>query len=351
VTALQAEPSVQHTTCVTAQHREMLDQVLATFKITPEIDLNVMKPNQALADVTSAVLSGVCDAVERVKPDWLIVQGDTTTAFAGALAAFYNKVRVAHVEAGLRTGNLYSPWPEEANRRLVSQLTTIHFAPTRAAADNLLREGTDPSSICVTGNTVVDALQWVDHRLSADADFSRQSHEPFKVIDRSKKLILVTGHRRENFDGGLARVCQALARIAERPDVEVVYPLHLNPNVRAAALSTLGNRPNVHLMEPLHYAPFVALMRMSHFILTDSGGIQEEAPSLGKPVLVTRETTERPEAIAAGNAKLIGTSIAEIVAGATDLLDDPGVYSRMSRVANPFGDGKASQRIIERLLR
>lgn len=351
VVALRAEPSVQHTTCVTAQHREMLDQVLATFGITPEFDLNLMKANQTLSDVTSAVLQGVCQVTEQVKPDWLIVQGDTTTAFAAALAGFYNKVRVAHVEAGLRTGNIYSPWPEEVNRRLVSQLTTVHFAPTRTAADNLLREGTDPATICVTGNTVVDALQWVDKRLSTDSDFSRKSHAPFKSIDRSKKLILVTGHRRENFDGGLGRVCEALRQISDRRDVEIIYPLHLNPKVRVAALSTLGNRPNVHLIEPLDYAPFVALMRMSYFILTDSGGIQEEAPSLGKPVLITRETTERPEAIAAGNARLIGTSISEIVAGASSLLDDPSAYSRMSRVANPFGDGKASYRIIERLQR
>jgi UDP-N-acetylglucosamine 2-epimerase len=350
VLALQDTPAVEHVTCVTGQHRQMLDQILSTFEITPQYDLNLMRPGQDLGHITSTALQGVGEVIDKVKPDWVVVQGDTTTAFAAALAAFYRKVKVAHVEAGLRTGNIYSPWPEEMNRKLVGQLTTLHFPPTPAAADNLRREGVLEGSICTTGNTVIDALQWVVKRLEDDAEFTGSMDAALPQSQVGRRLILVTGHRRENFDGGLARVCIALKQIAQRGDVEIVYPVHLNPEVQKTANAILNDNPAIRLIAPLDYVPFIALMRRAYLIVTDSGGIQEEAPGLGKPVLVTRDTTERPEAVTAGTARLVGTDSEGLVKSVNELLDDPLVYGRMAQAKNPFGDGKAASRIVARLL-
>ncbi len=350
VHAFQAEPGIEHATCVTGQHRQMLDQVLDVFKITPEYDLSLMTPDQTLSQVTSRALGGIETVIKSFAPDWVIVQGDTTTAFAGALAAFYQKVRVAHVEAGLRTGNRHSPWPEEMNRRLVGQLTDFHFPPTEIAASNLAGEGVPASAMLVTGNTVIDALNWVTHRLRTEPELAKGIDQRFSFIDPSKRMILVTGHRRENLDGGLERVCRGLLEIARRGDVQVVYPVHLNPNVQTTAQTILGNTPGVHLIPPVDYLPFVRLMQLSYFIVTDSGGIQEEAPGLGKPALVTRDTTERPEAIEAGTARLVGTDGATLVAAATQLLDDASCYERHSKARNPFGDGRAASRIVTSLM-
>jgi UDP-N-acetylglucosamine 2-epimerase len=349
ILALARTEAVRQTVCVTGQHRQMLDQVLAVFGLRPDHDLAIMRPGQDLTHVTTAVLEGVGRVLDQEKPDWVIVQGDTTTAFAASLAAFYRQIDVAHVEAGLRTGNIYSPWPEEMNRRLTGQIARLHFPPTEAAAANLRREGVEESRMLVTGNTVIDALQWVAARLDADPVLAARLAETFSWLDPTRRLILVTGHRRENFDGGLARVCAALAQLAARGDVEIVYPVHLNPTVQQTAAAVLAGSPGVHLIEPQDYLPFVYLMRRAYLIVTDSGGIQEEAPGLGKPVLVTRDTTERPEAIAAGTARLVGTDTAAIVAAATELLDDAGAYGRMAQAANPFGDGRAAERIVARL--
>jgi UDP-N-acetylglucosamine 2-epimerase (non-hydrolysing) len=350
VLALQREPGVEHVLCVTGQHRQMLDQVLALFRLSPDHDLDIMRPGQDLTHVTVAVLQGLGAVIEAERPDWVIVQGDTTTAFAASLAAFYRRVKVAHVEAGLRTGNIYSPWPEEMNRRLTGQIASLHFPPTEAAAANLAREGVPGSRVLVTGNTVIDALHAVCARLDEDAPLRQELDAMFSWRDRARRLILVTGHRRENFEGGLERVCRALATLARRGDVEIVYPVHLNPEVQRTARAVLADSPAVHLIPPLDYLPFVHLMREADLIVTDSGGIQEEAPGLGKPVLVTRDTTERPEAIAAGTARLVGTDEAGLVAAATELLDDPAAYEAMAKASNPFGDGRASGRIVARMI-
>ncbi|MDX2222079.1 MAG: UDP-N-acetylglucosamine 2-epimerase (non-hydrolyzing) [Rhodospirillaceae bacterium] len=349
VRAFLQSDATTHATCVTGQHRQMLDQVLQVFDIVPDFDLNIMKPGQGLDYVTSAVLSGVGEVVETFKPNWIVVQGDTTTAFAAALAAFYRRAKVAHVEAGLRTGNIYSPWPEEMNRRLVSALATIHFPPTPLAAQNLAREGVSAERVLITGNTVIDALQWVAGRLRADPAMAAAFDRQFSFLDSHKRLILVTGHRRENFDGGLARVCAALAQLARRDDVQIVYPVHLNPQVQATARAALANAPSVFLIDPLDYLPFVYLMQRAYLIVTDSGGIQEEAPGLGVPVLVTRDTTERPEAISAGTARLVGTDSAVLITAVNELLDDAAAHQKMARATNPFGDGVAAKRIVERL--
>lgn len=349
VHALERRKEIEHAICVTGQHRQMLDQVLTVFDIAPQFDLNIMKPGQNLDYVTSAALTGVGGVISDFRPDWVIVQGDTTTAFAGALAAFYRKAKVAHVEAGLRTGNIYSPWPEEMNRKLAGQLATVHFPPTQAAAANLIREGVPADRMLVTGNTVIDALQWVAGRLRAEPSLIEVFARKFAFLQNDKRLILVTGHRRENFDGGLARVCEALGLIAKRGDVQIVYPVHLNPQVQATAREVLAESPSVHLIDPLDYLPFVYLMQRSYLIVTDSGGIQEEAPGLGKPVLVTRDTTERPEAITAGTARLVGTDSGKLVASIVELLDNEAEYGRMAKARNPFGDGNAAERIVERL--
>ena len=345
VKALQAADGIDARVCVTAQHRQMLDQVLALFDIAPEYDLNLMKPGQDLSDITSNVLLGLRGILAEWKPDRMLVHGDTTTTFAAALAAFYARIPVGHVEAGLRTGNPLSPWPEEMNRRLTGAITDLHFAPTDVARASLLREGVAAESIYVTGNTVIDALFDVSGRIERDATLRAAFDTQFSFLNPEKRLILVTGHRRESFGDGFERICRALAAIAERTDVELVYPVHLNPNVQEPVQRLLSDCRNIHLIAPLDYLPFVYLMRRSTIILTDSGGMQEEAPSLGKPVLVMRDTTERPEAVAAGTVKLVGTDDAAITRECLRLLDDAAEYARMSRAHNPYGDGKAAARI------
>lgn len=351
VLALAADDRFNSKVCVTGQHREMLDQVLDLFAIKPNFDLNIMKAGQDLTDVSTAIMHGLKNVFADFKPDVVLVHGDTATTFAASLAAYYHQIPVAHVEAGLRTGNLYSPWPEEGNRKLTGALARLHFAPTETSADNLLREGVNPNSIVVTGNTVIDALLDVITRLDQDQDLRSKAAAPSAFLDPGRKLILVTGHRRESFGNGFERICQALMEVAQQhPEVDIVYPVHLNPNVREPVNRLLTGIGNVHLIEPLDYLPFVYMMSRAHIILTDSGGIQEEAPSLGKPVLVMRDTTERPEAVAAGTVKLVGTETANIVRELNRLLIDPVAYRIMSVAHNPYGDGKACQRIAERLL-
>lgn len=347
---LQDNPQVESRLCVTGQHKEMLTQVLDVFGLQPDHDLAVMRPGQDLAGITSAILAGMQDVLKREKPDWVLVHGDTTTAFAAALAAYYQQIPVGHVEAGLRTGNPYSPWPEEMNRRLVGGLAQLHFAPTDGAQVNLLREGVPAEQIRVTGNTVVDALLEVVERLRANPSWSAELLGTLDFLDPEKRLVVVTGHRRESFGGGFERLCEALRQTGQREDVQVVYPVHLNPNVLAPVTEALGEEANVHLVEPMDYLPFVALLDRAHLVITDSGGIQEEAPSLGKPVLVTRETTERPEAVEAGTVKLVGTDTQRIVDEANRLLDDAEAYEAMAYAHNPYGDGKAAERIVNRLL-
>ncbi|MGI9420394.1 MAG: non-hydrolyzing UDP-N-acetylglucosamine 2-epimerase [Geminicoccaceae bacterium] len=349
VKALQNEPDVDLTVCTTGQHREMLKQVLDFFEITPDADLAVMTPGQTLTDITGRVLDKLSPMLAERPINWLLVQGDTTTAFAAGLAAFYQKIPVAHVEAGLRSGDIYQPFPEEVNRKMVSVFTALHFAPTAESRDNLLREGVSPDAIRVTGNSVIDALLYFQHRLDHDRDLAAGFERQFDFLDPARRLILVTGHRRENFEGGIDRMCQALLDIAGRGDVQIVYPVHPNPNVRGPVGEILANQDGIHLLDPLDYMPFVYMMTRAEIILTDSGGIQEEAPALGKPVLVTRETTERPEGVAAGTAKLVGTDRGRIVAELQRLLDDREAYQAMSRAHNPYGDGKTSARIVEAL--
>ncbi len=337
--------------CVTAQHRHMLDQVLELFSIEPDFDLDVMAEGQDLTQITTSVLVGLGQIIASWKPDRLLVHGDTTTTLAASLAGFYGKIPVAHVEAGLRTGNLQAPWPEEMNRILTDSMADLFFAPTEAARRNLLGENVDDRRIVVTGNTVIDALLGVRAMIENDPRLRQETESRLPALSPDKRLIVVTGHRRENFGGGFERICQALEHLARRDDLEIVYPVHLNPKVREPVQRLLGGKPNIHLIEPLDYLPFVYLMNRSYFIITDSGGIQEEAPSLGKPVLVMREVTERPEAVAAGTVKLVGTDTRKIVSEAENLLDDQAAYAAMSQAHNPYGDGKASQRITEELLR
>lgn len=350
VLALAADERFDAKVCVTGQHREMLDQVLDLFAIKPDFDLSIMKPGQDLTDVSTAILQGMKGAFSEFKPDVILVHGDTATTFAASLAAYYQQIPVAHVEAGLRTGNLYSPWPEEGNRKLTGALANLHFAPTDTSQANLLAEGVSSEKIVVTGNTVIDALLGVVARLDQDQALRDQAAAPSAFLDPSRKLILVTGHRRESFGGGFERICQALMEVAQQhPDVDIVYPVHLNPNVREPVNRLLSGIDNIHLIAPLDYLPFVHLMSRAHIILTDSGGIQEEAPSLGKPVLVMRDTTERPEAVAAGTVKLVGTDTANIVRELNRLLVDHAAYRAMSYAHNPYGDGQACQRILEAL--
>jgi UDP-N-acetylglucosamine 2-epimerase len=349
VNELTARPGFDCKICVTGQHREMLAQVLDLFHLRPDWNLELMRPDQDLAYITGAVVSGVSRVLGDVRPDRVIVQGDTTTTFAGALAAFYHRIPVAHVEAGLRTDNIYSPWPEEANRRLVSHIADLHFAPTARARENLLREGIDCERILVTGNTGIDALLWVSALLDDRPELRSRFEAVLPAHFEGKRLILMTGHRRESFDGGLERISRAVARIALRSDVTVVFPVHRNPNVRRA-IEPLRRQENILLAEPVDYQELVFLLKRCHFVVTDSGGIQEEAPSFGKPVLVTRDTTERPEAMELGLAKLVGTDERRLFQEMSALLDDPEAYSRMSCIGNPYGDGNASYRIAERLI-
>ncbi|MGY0600083.1 non-hydrolyzing UDP-N-acetylglucosamine 2-epimerase [Vibrio sp. JZG10] len=350
VHALNDDERFEAKCCVTAQHREMLDQVLELFEITPDYDLNLMKAGQSLNDVTARIIQELKPVLQEFRPDVVLVHGDTATTFAASLAAYYEQIAVGHVEAGLRTGNIYSPWPEEANRRLTGVLTRYHFAPTETSKQNLLRENFEPSSIQVTGNTVIDALLLIQDKIQNNSDLNATLSEEFNFLDESKKLILVTGHRRESFGGGFERICEALARIAkEHKDVQILYPMHLNPNVREPVNRILAGVENILLIEPQQYLPFVYLMTKANIILTDSGGIQEEAPSLGKPVLVMRDTTERPEAVEAGTVKLVGTSIEAITQELNLLLTTKEAYEAMSFAHNPYGDGKACKRILERL--
>lgn len=335
--------------CVTAQHRSMLDQVLSLFEINPDFDLNLMSTSQTLEGISARILESLSKVLETEQPQLVLVHGDTTTTSMASLACFYKRIPVAHVEAGLRTGNLYSPWPEELNRRLTGLVAHLHFAPTTTSQANLLAERVDPTTIEVTGNTVIDALLHVSERLAKDEALSAPLNERFAFLNSNRKLVLVTGHRRENFGDGMREICAALLALSKRPDVEIVYAVHLNPNVKAPVETTLGNQPNIHLIPPQDYLSFVYLMKRSHIILTDSGGIQEEAPSLGKPVLVMRDTTERPEAVDAGTARLVGAVATNIVAGIVELLDDAAAYSAMSNRGNPYGDGRASQRIAQRI--
>ena len=359
VKKLQEYPEqFQTIVCVTGQHREMLDQVLRLFDITPDYDLNIMKPNQDLYDITSRILLGMRDVLKEVQPDIVLVHGDTTTSMAAALAAFYQQIPVGHVEAGLRTGNIYSPWPEEMNRLITGRITTHHFSPTPLAKENLLREHVDEKQIIVTGNTVIDALQMVVKRLAEDKALANevatkidQMGYDVQRLEGNRRMVLITGHRRENFGEGFLNICHAIKHLAEQyKDVDFVYPMHLNPNVRKPVLEILGEKAeNVFLIEPLDYLPFVYMMQHSTLILTDSGGVQEEAPGLGKPVLVMRDTTERPEAVEAGTVLLVGTNREKIEQGVSMLLDDADTYRKMSEAVNPYGDGRACERIAEAL--
>lgn len=350
VHALAADERFEAKVCVTAQHREMLDQVLSLFEITPDYDLNLMKAGQTLNDITARILLELKPVLQEFKPDVVLVHGDTATTFASSLAAYYEQIAVGHVEAGLRTGNIYSPWPEEANRKLTGALTKYHFAPTNTSKANLLQENYSPANIVVTGNTVIDALLIVKAKIERDSKLKAELAAQFPFLDESKRLILVTGHRRESFGGGFERICEALAITAKANlDVQILYPMHLNPNVREPVNRILGGIRNIILIEPQEYLPFIYLMMRSHIILTDSGGIQEEAPSLGKPVLVMRDTTERPEAVSAGTVKLVGTDVDKIVSGLTVLLNDEDAYTEMSFAHNPYGDGNACQRILSEL--
>ncbi|WP_034386998.1 non-hydrolyzing UDP-N-acetylglucosamine 2-epimerase [Comamonas composti] len=345
--ALRERGSFDMRVCVTAQHREMLDQVLSLFSIKADFDLNIMAPGQQLGELTARIITGMSEVLREWRPDVVLVHGDTTTAFATALAAFYQNIAVAHVEAGLRTHNLHSPWPEEMNRQSIAKLATYHFSPTQAAQENLLKEGFSASKILVTGNTVIDALFLTLRMIQGDTEREASLRNNFDFIDDHKKLIVVTGHRRENFGSGFEEICNALIQIASRPDVQIVYPVHLNPNVREPVLRLLSEHSNISLIDPLDYQPFVYLMSRAYLILTDSGGIQEEAPSLGKPVLVMRNTTERPEAVDAGTVRLVGTDAQKIVDEVSQLLDSEEKYQKMIFSHNPYGDGKASERIID----
>lgn len=350
VDALKKQNNIEARVCVTAQHREMLDQVLELFAITPDYDLNLMKPNQSLSNLTSNILLGLEPILKEFQPHLVLVHGDTSTTLSTSLAAFYQQIPIAHIEAGLRTDNLYSPWPEEGNRKLTGAITALHFAPTKSAQQNLLDEGVSSEKIVLTGNTVIDALMQVSHKFKDNHQFCESLAAQFPQLDEDKKLILVTGHRRESFGGGFERICEALADIAKKhSDTQIIYPVHLNPNVRKPVNRILQGLNNIHLIEPQEYLPFVYLMDKSYLILTDSGGIQEEAPSLGKPVLVMRDVTERPEALNAGTMLLVGTQKEVIVSSIENLLQDKTLYKKMSLAHNPYGDGQACQLIIDKI--
>jgi len=350
VKTFEKETTIDSRVCVTAQHREMLDQVLKIFDIVPAYDLNLMKQGQDLYDITSGVLLGVKDVLLDFNPDIVLVHGDTTTTSASSLAAFYQKIKIGHVEAGLRTGNMYSPWPEEANRQITGVLANYHFAPTQTSKENLLKENKKADTIIVTGNTVIDALFLALEKIKSNALLEHDIIEKIEkeyTFDKNRLFILVTGHRRENFGQGFVDICKALKKIAiHNPHVDIVYPVHLNPNVQKPVKEILSEVKNVYLIEPLQYESFIYLMNRAYFIITDSGGVQEEAPSLGKPVLVMRDTTERPEAIEAGTVKLVGTNVDKIVQEAQVLLDDTIEYNKMSKAHNPYGDGKACEKIV-----
>ncbi|MEC6798282.1 UDP-N-acetylglucosamine 2-epimerase (non-hydrolyzing) [Photobacterium sp. S4TG1] len=352
VEQLKSDNRFNSKVCVTGQHRQMLDQVLDLFDIKPDYDLNIMKSGQDLTDVTTAILLGLRDVLTEYQPDYVLVHGDTATTLSATLASYYQQVKVGHVEAGLRTGNIYSPWPEEGNRKLTSTLANLHFAPTETSKSNLINENINLDSIIVTGNTVIDALLMVKDKLSNAQELQNKFSETFPFLKAERKVVLITGHRRESFGDGFERICKSIMLLSEKyPDVDFIYPVHLNPNVRSVVNSTLIGKDNIYLIEPQEYLPFVYLMDRSNIILTDSGGIQEEAPSLGKPVLVMRDTTERPEAVKAGTVKLVGTDENKIVTEVSLLLDDQSAYESMSYAHNPYGDGKASTRIADAIFK
>ena len=351
VIELNKAKNISSLVCVTAQHREMLDQVLDLFEIVPDYDLDLMTPGQTLSSLTGKMITKLDSVVKQTKPDIILVHGDTTTTFVSSLCAFYNQIPIGHVEAGLRTGNILSPWPEEANRILTGVLTSYHFAPTENAKNNLIAEGVDENQIFVTGNTVIDSLLMINEKIkSSGSEISQQSQINLPFNLEEEKIVLITGHRRENFGLGFQRICEAIKILAQKfHNVKFVYPVHLNPNVREPVSKLLNNLDNVFLIEPLQYLPFVNIMSKCHIILTDSGGIQEEAPSLGKPVVVMRDTTERPEAVEAGTVKLVGTDINQIVETVSELIVDDDIYLRMSQSHNPYGNGTASKQIVEQI--
>jgi UDP-N-acetylglucosamine 2-epimerase (non-hydrolysing) len=348
VAALKEDPRFEPIVCVSAQHRQMLDQVLEIAGIVPDYDLDLMRPDQSLDALTAALLTELGKVMDQAKPDRVIVQGDTATAMTGALAAYYRKIPVGHVEAGLRSGNIYHPWPEEVNRKIIGQIADLHFAPTDVSAAALLAESIPSERVHITGNTVIDALLWVRKRIFAKPSLATALAD-LQTMFEGRRIIGVTSHRRENFGGGMENIAEAIRQIAARPDVAVIFPVHLNPNVRAIMQQRLGNLSNVALIEPLDYPNFVRLLSIAEIMLTDSGGVQEEAPALGKPVLVMRETTERPEGVTAGTAKLVGTQTKTIVTEMFNLLDDKAAYEKMARAHNPFGDGRSATRIVELL--
>ncbi len=349
--ALEKNSRFQTKICITAQHREMLDQVLKLFDIKPDFDLDIMQEGQSLTDITTTIISKLKPVLKKINPDLILVHGDTATTFAASLAAYYEKIKIGHIEAGLRTGNIYSPWPEEAYRKLTSVITNFHFAPTKISKNNLLKEGISESNIKITGNTVIDALFWTRKKIQNDKSISETLSARYDYLDINKKLILVTGHRRESFGSGFKRICKALKKIATKhQDVQILYPVHLNPNVQKPVNNFLSNMKNIFLTKPLDYLDFCFLMDKSEIILTDSGGIQEEAPSLGKPVLVMRSLTERPEAVESGTVKLVGTDENMIFEEVNNLLVNRLKYDQMSKANNPYGDGNASSRIVKFLL-
>ncbi|QIK14589.1 UDP-N-acetylglucosamine 2-epimerase (non-hydrolyzing) [Leclercia sp. 29361] len=347
---IQNDVRFDYKVCVTAQHREMLDQVLSIFSITPDYDLNLMKRGQQLVDLTASMIISFSEVLQNYKPDYVLVHGDTSTTLACTIASYYNQIKVGHVEAGLRTGNLLSPWPEEGNRKVAGALASIHFAPTETSRSNLLKENVPDDSIFVTGNTVVDTLFLAKELIKADLGFQQGIHSKYNFLQNDKRLVLITGHRRESFGKGFENICEGIKDVARQfPDTNFVYPVHLNPQVQEPVNRLLSSEPNIFLIQPLDYLPFVYFMDRSYFILTDSGGVQEEAPSLGKPVLVMRDTTERPEAVEAGTVRLVGTSREAIFSGMKKLLDDAVFYSEMSHAHNPYGDGNAAERILDAL--
>ncbi len=351
IKGFESHKNIRSVLCVTGQHREMLDQVLSIYSINPDFDLKLMKPGQTLSQLSSSILLGLEPILDEVKPDWVFVHGDTATTSAASLAAYYKSLPVAHVEAGLRTYDIYSPWPEEINRRIAGVISTFHFAPTETAKSNLLAEGVKPGSIVVTGNTIIDALNIALKKIESSPMLSQQCDEKIPRLDSYKKLVVVTGHRRESFGEGFEKICQALVELSKRDDVQIIYPVHLNPYVREVVTEKLSGQANIHLIEPLDYLAFIRLLSRAYIIISDSGGIQEEASSLGIPLLVTRETTERPEVIDIGAVKLVGHDKDKIVTQAITLLENPNAYAAMSNCENPYGDGRAVERIINHLLK
>ena len=350
VKALEDSPKILSRICVTGQHRAMLDQALDFFDLHPDYDLNIMRKNQHLTDLTSTMLVSINKIIEKEKPDRVLVHGDTTTALAATLASFYSQIPVGHIEAGLRTGDINRPYPEELNRKLIDSIADMLFAPTKQAKQNLMAEGISEQNIFVTGNTIIDALLHTTRKLDEDPRLAKIVGKLFPYPQKNKKLILVTGHRRESFGDGLKQICVAMKNIATRNDIDIVYPVHLNPNVQKIVTSLLNGFPNIHLLEPLDYPSFVYAMKQAYLIISDSGGIQEEAPTLGKPVLLMRDTTERPEAVSAGAVKLVGANTTNICREAIALLDNTDLYTQMAEVKNPYGDGFASSRILQELL-